>query len=200
MSEVFAGNGHCVVSSRQRRRLLHLFCYLLFIVAFVFVCRAVVMTVYTIPGDGLRPMFMAGDRVLVSRWSYGLRVGGGDSWPFGYGRLWRDEIKRGDILAFENPTDVGSIVVCRCKGVPGDTLDVMGETLVVPGIRDCADADYYWLESVNEENPVDSRLLGFISEEYIIGRVVMVAYSHDPSEPLWRGWRSDRLLTKTLHH
>jgi len=164
------------------------------------VVRAVGVTLFTIEGDGLSPALSAGDRVLVNRWSYGLRVGGGDSWPFGYGRLWRDEIKRGDILAFENPTDVGSIVVCRCKGVPGDTLDVMGETLVVPGIRDCADADYYWLESVNEENPVDSRLLGFISEEYIIGRVVMVAYSHDPSEPLWRGWRSDRLLTKTLHH
>ena len=69
--------------------------------------------------------------------------------------------------------------------------------LVVPGLKDCADADYYWLESVNEENIVDSRLLGFVSEEYIIGRVVMVAYSHAPAAPFWSGWRNERLFTAT---
>ena len=160
------------------------------------VVRVIGITVYTIAGDGLTPLFLAGDRVLVNRWSYGLRVGGGDSSLFGYGRLWRHPVEKGDILAFENPTEDNSVVICECKGLPGDTLDIDGETLVVPGLGDCADADYYWLESINKENPVDSRLLGFISEEYIIGRVVMVAYSHDPSAPFWSGWRHDRLFSK----
>ncbi|MBR6190422.1 MAG: signal peptidase I, partial [Prevotella sp.] len=155
--------------------------------------RAVGMTIYTINGGGLSPAFEAGDRVLVNRWSYGLRVGGGDNSFFGYGRLWRQPIEKGDILAFEHPTE-GDIVICRCKGLPGDTLDVAGETLIVPSLKDCADADYYWLESINKDNPVDSRLLGFVSEEYIIGRVVMIAYSHNPAAPFWNGWRGYRFL------
>lgn len=157
--------------------------------------RTIGFTVYAIVGDGLSPVFLQGDRVLVNRWSYGLRVGGSDNSLFGYGRLWRHPIEKGDILAFENPTEGDNIIICQCKGLPGDTLDVDGESLVVPGLKDCADADYYWMESLSEANPVDSRLLGFISEEYIIGRVVMVAYSHDPAAPFWSGWRHSRLFT-----
>ena len=39
--------------------------------------RALVFTVYTVSGSGLEPCFVSGDRVLVNRWSYGLRTGGG---------------------------------------------------------------------------------------------------------------------------
>ena len=153
--------------------------------------RAVGLTIYSIGGNGLEPHFIAGDRVLVNRWSYGLRVGGGEKGLFGYGRLWRQAVERGDMVAFEHPQS-GDVMVCRCKGLPGDTLDVGGEAVVVPGLKDCADADYYWMESVNAENPVDSRLLGFVSEEYIIGRVFMVAYSHEPTARPWTGWRPER--------
>ncbi len=156
--------------------------------ALMLLFRAVGMTIYTIGGDGLKPTFIAGDRVLVNRWSYGLRVGGGASDFFSYGRLWRQPVAKGDIVAFEDPSD-GNIVICKCKGLPGDTLEVDGETIVVPGLKDCADADYYWMEAISEGNDTDSRLLGFISEEYIIGRVMMVAYSHDPNSRLWEGWR-----------
>jgi signal peptidase I len=155
------------------------------------VVRVVGVTVYSIDGEGLTPLFVAGDRVMVNRWSYGLRVGGGDGGLFSYGRLWRQHVDRGDLVAFEQP-QTGGVVICRCKGLPGDTLDVDGEEVVVPSLKDCADADYYWMESINSENPVDSRLLGFVSEENIIGRVFMVAYSHDAAARPWTGWRPDR--------
>ena len=191
MSATAAGKGQCGGGSRRVRRLLALSRNLLFAVAAVFVFRAVGFTLYTIGGDGLSPLFVAGDRVLVNRWSYGLRVGGGDISLFGYGRLWRQKIARGDVVAFENPTS-GDIVVCRCQGLPGDTLNIGGECVVVPSIKDCADADYYWVESVNTRNTVDSRLLGFISEEYVIGRVVMIVWSHNPASSLWKGWDMER--------
>ena len=38
--------------------------------------RALVFTLYTIPDNSLAPSLVAGDRVVVNRWSYGLRVGG----------------------------------------------------------------------------------------------------------------------------
>ena len=153
--------------------------------------RAVGLTIFSIEGNGLEPCLVAGDRVLVNRWSYGLRVGGGEGGLFGYGRLWRQPVERGDLVAFEHP-QTGDILICRCKGLPADTLDIDGETVVVPSLKDCADADYYWMESISDKNTIDSRLLGFISEEYIIGRAVMVAYSHDPAARLWEGWRAKR--------
>ena len=166
--------------------------------------RAVGITVCTIGGNDLTPTFIAGDRLLVNRWSYGLRVGGGESGLFSYGRLWRQPVERGDLVAFEHP-QTGEIIVCRCTGLPGDTLEVNGETIVVPSLKNCADADYYWMGDVNEyngkrlsrakDNPINSQLLGFISEEYIIGRVFVIAYSHDPEAPLWEGWRTDRFFS-----
>lgn len=178
----------------MKSKLILSLCYLAFIILLVIAFRAVGLTLYAVDGDGLTPTFISGDRVLVNRWSYGLRVGRADSSLFGYGRLARQPVEKGDIVAFEHPTE-GGIVICRCSGLPGDTLCVRGETLIVPSLKDCADADYYWMESINTDNPVDSRLIGFVSEEYIIGRVIMVAYSHDPARPLWSGWRTDRFFT-----
>lgn len=148
--------------------------------------RALVVTMYTVEGNSLGPLFKVGDRVLVNRWSYGLRMGGGRL--FRYGRVARQGIGRGDIVAFESPADsIGGVFICRCKAVPGDTVN--GQA--VPGRATCADTDYYWLETLSRSNPVDSRLFGFVPERCIIGRVFLIMYHHDDSKPLWEGydWR-----------
>lgn len=162
---------------------------LAFLIAFamMMVVRMIGVTIYTISGTGSEPVFQAGDRVMVNRWSYGLRVGGKDCF-FGYGRIARQSVEKGDLVAFENPQNNDQILIYRCKGLPGDTIVHEGNTFVVPSLRDCADADYYWLETL------DSHQLGFIAEEYLIGRAFMVVYSRDPLEPLWKGWRSNRIL------
>ena len=162
---------------------------LAFLIAFaiMMVVRMIGVTLYTISGTGSEPVFQAGDRVMVNRWSYGLRVGGKDCF-FGYGRIARQSVEKGDLVAFENPQNNDQILIYRCKGLPGDTIVHEGNTFVVPSLSDCADADYYWLETL------DSHQLGFIAEEYLIGRAFMVVYSRDPLEPLWKGWRSNRIL------
>ena len=43
---------------------------------FILLVRALAVTVYAIPDNLLAPHLVAGDRVLVNRWSYGLRAGG----------------------------------------------------------------------------------------------------------------------------
>lgn len=162
---------------------------LAFLIAFamMMVVRMIGVTIYTISDTGLEPVFQAGDRVMVNRWSYGLRVGGKDCF-FGYGRIARQSVEKGDLVAFENPQNNDQILIYRCKGLPGDTIVHEGNTFVVPSLKDCADADYYWLETL------DSHQLGFIAEEYLIGRAFMVIYSRDPLEPLWKGWRANRIL------
>lgn len=162
---------------------------LAFLIAFalMMVVRAIGVTLYTISDTGLEPVFQAGDRVMVNRWSYGLRVGGKDSF-FGYGRIARQSVEKGDLVAFENPLNNDEIFIYRCKGLPGDTIVHEGKTLVVPSLKDCADADYYWLETL------DTHQLGFIAEEYLVGRAFMVVYSRNPLGPFWKGWRSNRIL------
>lgn len=164
---------------------------LAFLLMLVF--RAIAFTLCTIDGDGLAPLFTRGDRVLVNRWSYGLRIGGDDSF-IAYSRIGRRQPERGDIVAFNSPKDSGQILICRCTGLPGDTIVADGAPIVVPGTVTCTARDHFWMESLSPGNTVDSHSLGLISEELIIGRVTTIVYSHDPTQPLWRGWRGDRTL------
>mgnify|MGYP002623449265 CR=1 FL=1 len=147
------------------------------------VFRTLVFSVHSVTGSGLTPLYRDGDRLLVSRCSYGLRIGGHALLP--YSRLCRRPVQRGDIVVF-TVTGGGSDNLCiaRCAAVPGDTVHTPGGLVTVPGLKSCADADYYWLEAVNSQNPADSRRLGFIPESDIIGRVVTVLYnSHQTALP-----------------
>ena len=155
--------------------------------------RAVVFTICTVDGDALSPLLCKGDRVLVNRWSYGLRVGSNDG-LIGYTRIGRRSVSRGDIVAFENPQNTDQVLICRCKALPGDTVEHKGHRMVVPGLINCAGRDHYWMQSLSNDSTADSHTLGFISEELIIGRVTTIVYSHDPDAPFWRGWRRDRTL------
>ena len=179
-----------MTTHRAWRKWARIAAHCLMYIALLFVFRAVAFTVYTIDGQGLDPVFAEGDRVLVNRWSYGLRIGSDNS-IFGYGRLCSQPVRKGDIVAFNDPrkNHRSQVLICRCKAVPGDTVQVNGQTMVVPGKKDCADADYYWMEAIGNGNPTDSRQLGFVSEKYIIGRVCSIIYSHDPKQSVFKGWR-----------
>ena len=157
--------------------------------------RALVMTIYTVEGNGLSPVFLAGDHVMVNRWSYGLRTGSADG-LFSYGRLWRQDVEIGDYIAYEDPRDSTgqSVLFGRCSALPGDTVRHEGRLMVVPSLQDCADCDYYWVQALGKSNPIDSRTLGFISERHVIGRAFLIVFSHDPMTTILDGWRSDRLL------
>jgi signal peptidase I len=163
--------------------------------ALLLVFRTLALTIYIVEGEGLEPEFVAGDHVMVSRWSYGLRTGGAGS-IFPYGRLLHRQVSRGDIVAYEDPTDSTArrVLLGRCQALPGDTVGHDGRMVLVPSLQSCADADYYWIAALGSNNPTDSRQLGFISEQRIIGRTFLVVYNHAADAPFWRGWRTDRLL------
>lgn len=155
--------------------------------------RALAFSLYTIEGQALAPRYLNGDRLLVNRWSYGLRVGGGGLMP--YGRLMRSSVSRGDVVMFDIPNDsLQGIYVARCKAIPGDTLPTKEGPLLVPGRVTCAPQDYYWMEAITPNNPADSPHLGFVAERNIIGRVVGVLYSHDDSKSIFEGYRPERSM------
>ena len=152
-----------------------------FVVAFIVMMafRALVFTIYTVPGSTLEPIFKKGDRVMVNRWSYGLRTGG--EGLFSYGRLCRQPVGMNDWVAFDDSS--GRVLIGRCTAQPGDTIHWQQRTLVVPGKANCSHHDYYRIDQ-----------FGLIREEQIIGRVMMVVYQHTPGNVFWRGYDSRRLL------
>lgn len=157
--------------------------------------RALFFAVYTVGGDRFEPVLKSGDRVLVNHWSYGLRTGGKNS-LFGYARFCADTVSVGDIVAFDSPGEAdGGVFVCRCAAVPGDTVSTSAGAILVPGREaTCAAEDYYWMEALGANDTVDSRVFGPVPESLILGRVCLIVYSHDDSEPFWRGYRRGRTL------
>jgi signal peptidase I len=143
--------------------------------------RALIFTIYTVPGSSLEPVFKPGDRVLVNRWSYGLRTGGGSL--FSYGRICQQPVRRGDWIAVNDTT--GHVMMGQCVSLPGDTVRWQGHTIIVPGKVNCARHDYYGTEQ-----------LGLVQEEQIIGRVTFVMYNHQPGTAFWEGYDHGRWLKK----
>jgi hypothetical protein len=52
--------------------------------------------------------------------------------------------------------------------------------------------DYFWIASGNEACLNDSRSLGLVPMEHVLGRAVSIVYSLDPSLPWWRCLRRAR--------
>ena len=157
--------------------------------------RALFFAVYTVSGPRLEPVLMEGDRVLVNRWSYGLRTGGGGG-LFGYGRVCADSVALGDIVAFDSPLPQGGgVFVCRCAALPGDTVATPRGALIVPGRQaTCAAEDHYWMQALAPGDTLDSRLFGPVPESLVLGRVCVIVFSHDDCQPFYRGYRPERTL------
>jgi len=155
--------------------------------------RALAFTIYTVEGAALAPELQQGDRIVVNRWSYGLRTGSRDG-LFQYGRIFARPVEKGDIVAFDSPVDsLGGVYVCRCKAVAGDTVRIDGSAYVVPGTNvDCSDENHYWMEALGGGGSMDSRSFGPVPESCVIGRVCMVLYSRDPSRPFYDDFRPER--------
>ena len=145
--------------------------------ALMLAIRTLAFSIHGVVGNGLAPLYQNGDRLLINRCSYGLRIEGHGILP--YSRLMRSPVERGDIVAFFRvPCDsIAGLYIARCKAIPGDTINTQEGPLLVPGLKTCAKTDYYWLESINPNNPADSRHIGFIPESHIIGKVISVLYN-----------------------
>ena len=165
-------------------------------IALMLLIRTLAISIHSVTGDGLAPLYQSGDRLLINRCSYGLRIEGNALLP--YSRLLRTPVKKGDIVAFTLPSDsplattpdesstattpdasASGLMIARCTATPGDTIRTKEGSVLVPGLTTCAQTDYYWLEAINKQNPIDSRYLGFIPESHIIGRVVTVLYNRN---------------------
>ena len=82
-----------------------------------------------VPSGSMLPSILIGDRIVVNKMAYDLRV------PFTLIRLasWEDP-QRSDIITFDSPHD-GKLLVKRVVGVPGDVVEMRNNRLIINGER-----------------------------------------------------------------
>src|SRR2546429_4173057 len=80
-----------------------------------------------VPTGSMKPTILEGDRVYVNKLAYDLKV------PFTTWHIaeWSSP-KRGDIVVFFSPHD-GKRLVKRVVGLPGDTLELRNNSLILNG-------------------------------------------------------------------
>ena len=114
----------------MRERLIHLWRdwhgVILFL-GLMFVFRSAVADWNQVPSGSMKPGILAGDRIVVDKLAWELRV------PFTNTRITRwAEPARGDVVTFENPVD-GRLFVKRVVAVPGDQVEWRRKQLIVNG-------------------------------------------------------------------
>tara|TARA_Y100000816_G_scaffold271863_1_gene236784 strand:- start:5515 stop:6255 length:741 start_codon:yes stop_codon:yes gene_type:complete len=94
--------------------------------------RSLLFQPFYIPSSSMEPTLLVGDRIFVSKYSYGYSK---HSFPFSPNitneRFFSKSPKRGDLVVFKTPADNRTDYIKRLIGMPGDTIQfVEGEILI----------------------------------------------------------------------
>jgi signal peptidase I len=156
------------------------------------IIRSFIIQPFKIPTGSMEPTLLPGDRILVVRYIYGLRI------PFTFKRVLEfRKPNTGDIIVFNYPEETKRAFIKRCIGMPGDELEIKnGEIWLNKAALKNAPMNkvYYYNrgEFAQEGKPIkipqnayfalgdnsasskDSRYWGFLDDKYLIGKAVMV--------------------------
>jgi len=96
--------------------------------------RSLVFAPFSIPSGSMLPTLLVGDYLIVAKWPYGYSR---HSFLFGFppipGRIFARLPERGDVAVFATPGGAGEDFVKRVIGLPGDTVEMRGGSLVLNG-------------------------------------------------------------------
>jgi signal peptidase I len=161
------------------------------------IIRSFIIQPFKIPTGSMEPTLKPGDRILVLRYVYGLRI------PFTFKRIAKfNKPEVGDIIVFNYPEEPSRDFIKRCAATGGDTLEIRngvlwrnnqpmknepfnkvfyynrgdfgkkGETLKIPD-------DNYFALGDNSASSKDSRYWGFLNDKYLVGKAVLVYWPLD---------------------
>ena len=103
--------------------------YALIIAVFI---RSLFIQPFYIPSSSMEPNLLVGDRLFVTKYSYGYSK---HSFPFSppifSGRIIFKEPKRGDVIVFKTPSDNRTDYIKRLIGLPGDQIQFINTNLFV---------------------------------------------------------------------
>ena len=173
---------------------------LFLIIAGIFAARSSLADHYHVPSGSMEYTLFPGDRVVVDKRAYGLRI------PFTHLQLTEGEaVARGDVAIFDSPRD-GKRLIKRIVAVAGDDVRVLQGHLYVNGREELFATDGALLNLASGGGPdfqatvpagqvlavgdhrgnsVDSRVFGWVDESLVYGRAIAVYYRSDEGL-VWR--------------
>ena len=103
--------------------------YALIIALFI---RSLFFQPFYIPSSSMEPNLLIGDRLFVSKYSYGYSR---HSFPFSpkifTGRILEKSPKRGDVIVFKTPADNRTDYIKRLIGLPGDKIRISNGSIII---------------------------------------------------------------------
>lgn len=99
------------------------------VAALVLGLRSFVFEPFRIPSDSMMPTLQEGDFLVVNKFAFGLRLPVLNSKFIDVG-----EPQRGDVVVFHYPPDPAVNFIKRVVGLPGDTVRVRDDQLIINGV------------------------------------------------------------------
>lgn len=140
--------------------------------------RMFVAQPFIVSGASMDDTFHSGEYLIVDQVSY-----------------YFDQPKRGEVVIFKYPRDPSKFFIKRVVGVPGDTIDIEGNTVTItneshpdgfrldepyvksmrPGasISETLGEHEYFVMGDNRDKSSDSRTWGVLQESFIVGRAFL---------------------------
>ena len=96
------------------------------------IIRSLLIQPFYIPSSSMEPTLLVGDRLFVTKYSYGYSK---HSFPFSppilSKRVFFSEPKRGDVVVFKTPVDNRTDYIKRLIGLPGDRIQFIDSNLFI---------------------------------------------------------------------
>ena len=109
---------------------------LIYALIIALIIRSFLFQPFYIPSSSMEPNLLIGDRLFVSKYTYGYSR---HSFPFSpkifNGRILEDLPKRGDVIVFKTPADNRTDYVKRLIGLPGDIIQIIDSDLHINNIK-----------------------------------------------------------------
>ena len=96
------------------------------------IIRSLMIQPFYIPSSSMEPNLLVGDRLFVTKYSYGYSK---HSFPFSppifKDRIFSKKPKRGDVVVFKTPADNRTDYIKRLIGLPGDQIQFIDSNLYI---------------------------------------------------------------------
>ncbi len=138
--------------------------------------RSLLIQPFYIPSSSMEPNLLVGDRLFVTKYSYGYSK---HSFPFSpnifNGRILYTEPKRGDVVVFKTPADNRTDYIKRLIGIPGDVIQFIEGELYINNLQVFRDLKKKYVNKIYcGENTID---VNFFEEKLSNGKKFLTVYS-----------------------
>ena len=120
----------------MRKKIIENFKTLFYALIIALVIRSFLFQPFYIPSSSMEPNLQIGDRLFVSKYSYGYSR---HSLPFSprifNKRYFNKQPMQGDVVVFKTPADNRTDYIKRLIGLPGDEIQILNGNLLINNIK-----------------------------------------------------------------